>query len=123
MTRSGSPEWKLGEVARRLAIRESYETVDFMVLEGASLASLRHHFVAFVPDYISGAWEESVQERGDLSAFTEFDAGCEAVIYGCVQLDSRLTLNERRMAALYGLGSVLVVPLVWDGEIRGALAV
>jgi HD-GYP domain-containing protein (c-di-GMP phosphodiesterase class II) len=123
LTSEAASEEKLGEVARRLYIQESYKTVDFLVLEGESLSNVRHHLIARVPVEVNSAWEESVQVKASFSAFSEFDAGQDAVIYDHVKTDPRLTTNERDMASLYELGSVLVVPLVWSGKIRGALAV
>ena len=123
LTAQGSSNEKLLEVARRIAVREDYETVDFMVLEGADLMEVRHHSVTFVAGQGAGAWEDSVQSKDAFTAFAKLGSGQPAVIYNQVQTDADLTVSERQMARLYGLGSVLVVPLMWDDEIRGAIAV
>ena len=123
LTSNGSTDEKLIEVASRISRREGYDTVDFLTLEGISQGELRHHLISFDAGEVAGAWEESVQRKDAFSAFARFQEGRTAVIYNSAQTDKSLTNNERVLAKKYGLGSVLVVPLVWKEVVRGALAV
>jgi HD-GYP domain-containing protein (c-di-GMP phosphodiesterase class II) len=123
MTAPGSPEKKLQQVAESIGSLGNYEAVDFMVLEGANLTAIRHQQFACIPTDVARAWEASVQSRDELSAFAEFQTSLAPILYKDVQADPRLNLRERQLASLAGLESILVVPLVWDEIVHGALAV
>ena len=123
MTAPGSPEEKLQQVAEHIGSLGSYDSVDFMVLEGANLDAIRHQQYACISTEVARAWEASVQSRGELSAFAEFQTSLDPILYNDIQTDSRLYPRERQLASLAGLKSILVVPLVWDEVLHGALAV
>jgi HD-GYP domain-containing protein (c-di-GMP phosphodiesterase class II) len=97
-----------------------------MVLEGPDEADLRHYWFSCTDEPLNDAWESTVSRRESLSAFAAFaafDAGERAVIYNSVELDPRLSDYERYMARAAGLASILVAPLEWNYQIRGAVAV
>jgi diguanylate cyclase (GGDEF)-like protein/PAS domain S-box-containing protein len=123
LTSPGELNDKLELVAHRLAIGAGYDGVHFEVLRHLSEVPAGQSAFARVPDKLVEAWNRE-QRQFEAHPLREIiERTRRPVILDDVQTDQRLTDTERKLLRAGGLRSALLVPMFWQDELLGHLAV
>jgi len=114
---------KLQLVAHRLAIGAGYDGVHFEVLGQPSGAPAGQSAVAQANEELVEAWNRE-QRQFEAHPLRELlERTRRPIILDDVQNDQRLTDAERQLLRAAGLRSSLLVPMLWQNDLLGHLAV
>ena len=110
-------------MAHRLAVGAGYDGVHFEVLRHPSGAPAGQSAFAQANDELVEAWNREQRRFEDHPLREIIERTRRPIILDDVQNDQRLTDAERELLRAAGLRSALLVPMLWQNDLLGHLAV
>ena len=123
LTASGTIADKLRLVAHRLSVGAGYDAVNMDVFAHASGLPTARNTFSRVPDEVTDAWQMAQRRMEDEPILRHVESTRRAVIVEDPQHDERLTEAQRAVLRAAQLQSAIVVPLLWEDGMIGALSV
>lgn len=123
MTAPGDVLSKLQLVAKRVAGAAGYDAVDIRVGGANNVPDVETSY-ANAPKDLLQAWND--EQSSEDNAFTLvgiLERTNRPLLLDDLQHDERLSAKERSILTAGGLHSALMVPMIWQGEMLGTIAV
>ena len=124
LTTPGDLEEKLRLVAMRLSIGAGYDAVSFMLYgEGAQDAVVSNSF-ANIPPTLLSEWEADIAETdGEHPMRQLLDRTKRPVIIDDITTSDLMSEPQRRLLMAADIRAGLMAPMIWQGNVVGALAI
>ena len=124
LTRAGTREEKLKQVAHHLSVGAGYDAVNFEVTgDVPEPPEWQSTFVRAPKDLVDAWMREQSQNSNDHPLGQILEQTRRPIFIDRVATDDRLTDKERELLAASGIQSGLVVPMIWQDGIVGMLSV
>jgi diguanylate cyclase (GGDEF)-like protein len=123
MTAPGDISSKLQLVAKRVARAAGYAAVDIRLGDSDRSVDLQVSFANAAKELLQ-EWKAEQQSDENSYAFVNILARTgRPLLLDDLEHDERLSSKERAILAAGGLRSALMVPMLWQGELLGAISV
>ncbi len=124
LTAAGDLDEKLRLVAHRLSVTAGYDAVSFSLFEHGSGGSPAVSTFAHLPERLLERWnEEAGRARTAETSIRKLLQAGRPVLMDDPRGNDHLTESEQQMLRKAGLKSALVAPMLWRGDLIGALSV
>jgi len=122
LTSTETVERKFQLAARRLSIGAGYDGVSIYLHRTPDSPAFSNTF-AKVPFDVMRAWDRAQVEASDATIMSALGESKRPLFVADAFSDTRLSLRQRELLRETGMKSVLIVPMIWQDRLVGAMSV
>ncbi|MHB8376750.1 MAG: sensor domain-containing diguanylate cyclase/phosphohydrolase [Dehalococcoidia bacterium] len=123
LTSHGSLDEKLRLVSHRLSVGAGYDAVHFEAFTEPGAPPVASNTFALLPDALLGAWNREQRAIASHPVGELLRRTRRPLVLDDPQHDERLTVGQRQILTAAAIRSAVVVPMLWQDEMVGLLAV
>jgi diguanylate cyclase (GGDEF)-like protein/PAS domain S-box-containing protein len=123
LTSAGSVEEKLRLVAHRLSVGCGYDAANFEIFDAEQGQTIVQNTFMKAPQDVIDAWRLAQRESDSRVVQRILRETHRPVFFDETEHDERIPEAQRALLAAVGIRSGISVPLLWQGEVLGAMSI